>query len=185
MCSGIPACPGCLAGVSCGRAQLRKAALSAPGKLSPPGTALSWDEWSFTSSVRESPGVGSHVRVQSVDSCRRAVLCSQRTQIELSTRAWGWYRAPRGVCRFPVAFVALRGSPEGDAGLDPDAGAGVLAGGRGAGRRATCSVWGGPSREPWRLCPPASRTACQGSLGGQGGPHSSPLVLSLPSAHCS
>lgn len=24
-----------------------------------------------------------------------------------------------------------------------------------------------------------------GSLGGQGGPHSSPLVLSLPSAHCS
>lgn len=58
-----------------GSARLRKAALSAPGRLSPPGTALSWDEWSFTSSVQGSHGVGTTL-IKSVNNCQRAVLCS-------------------------------------------------------------------------------------------------------------
>lgn len=53
-----------------------KAALSSSGRLPLPGTALGGDEWSFTSSVRGSHGVGGHVVIKTVNNCQRAALYS-------------------------------------------------------------------------------------------------------------
>lgn len=74
----------------------QKACFVRPERLSPPGTALSWDEWSFTSSVRGSHGVGDHVMIKAMNNCQRPCCAQVHAGIELDRQAWGAVPGCRG-----------------------------------------------------------------------------------------